>query len=48
MFISKAYGTLSGIFFAFTIAAIPLLIWGPRIRHHTATKWRLISWGKEE
>ncbi|KAI1655020.1 MFS general substrate transporter [Daldinia decipiens] len=42
----RAFGTISGIFAAFVLLAIALVFWGPKIRHHTSTHWRLISWEK--
>ncbi|KAI1452306.1 MFS general substrate transporter [Annulohypoxylon moriforme] len=44
---SKAFGTLSGIFGGLMAFVVPLLIWGPQIRHHTSSKWRLVSWELE-
>ncbi|KAF7560197.1 hypothetical protein G7046_g3956 [Stylonectria norvegica] len=40
----KAFGALSGIFCVISMLALPLFIWGPQIRHYTASYWRLISW----
>ncbi|CAM1501265.1 Fc.00g104270.m01.CDS01 [Cosmosporella sp. VM-42] len=40
----KAFGALSGVFCAILALALPLLIWGPQIRHYTSSHWRLISW----
>ncbi|KAI1467128.1 MFS general substrate transporter [Daldinia caldariorum] len=42
----SAFGTIGGIFAAFVFLAIALVFWGPKIRHHTSTHWRLISWEK--
>ncbi|KAI2470678.1 MFS general substrate transporter [Annulohypoxylon bovei var. microspora] len=44
---SKAFGTLGGIFGGLMSLVIPLLVWGPQIRHHTSSKWRLVSWELE-
>ncbi|KAI0386114.1 MFS general substrate transporter [Hypomontagnella monticulosa] len=43
----RAFGTLSGIFGGLMALVIPLLLWGPQIRHHTSSKWRLVSWELE-
>jgi len=39
----QTFGELSGVFIAVMLLAVPLFVWGPRIRHYTSTKWRLIS-----
>ncbi|OTA99252.1 hypothetical protein M426DRAFT_325333 [Hypoxylon sp. CI-4A] len=44
---AKAFGTLGGIFGGLMSFVVPLLIWGPQIRHHTSSKWRLVSWKLE-
>ncbi|KAI1445499.1 MFS general substrate transporter [Annulohypoxylon stygium] len=44
---AKAFGTLGGIFGGLMAFVVPLLVWGPEIRHHTSSKWRLVSWELE-
>ncbi|KAI1212099.1 MFS general substrate transporter [Annulohypoxylon truncatum] len=44
---AKAFGTLGGIFGGLMALVVPLLVWGPQIRHHTSSKWRLVSWELE-
>lgn len=44
---ARAFGTLGGIFGGLMAFVLPLLVWGPQIRHHTSSKWRLVSWELE-
>jgi len=40
----KEFGEMAGIFVFLIGLAIPLGIFGKKIRHYTSTRWRLISW----
>lgn len=39
----NTFGELSGVFCAIMLLAVPLWMFGERIRHSTATRWRLIA-----
>ncbi|KAH8691667.1 major facilitator superfamily domain-containing protein [Talaromyces proteolyticus] len=41
---AKMFGTLAGLFVAITLLTVPLILAGPKIRHHTSARWKLITW----
>lgn len=41
---ARCFGGLAGIFVFVLLWAVPLWVWGARIRHLTAERWALISW----
>ena len=40
--LQKVYGILSGIHTGIVGLAVVLYFFGPKIRHYTATRWKLI------
>ncbi|KAJ9614977.1 hypothetical protein H2200_001051 [Cladophialophora chaetospira] len=40
----RVFGTMAGLFLVWIAAAVPLYVFGPRIRNYTTTKMRVVFW----